>query len=249
MQLKPITHGPKKNRFCGPAVISFITGLTTDDAAALIRIQTGRRAVMGTGPHEVSNALRACGFRMIGDREYGKDRPTLARWLRDNKERRTAGRVFLIIAGNHWQLVTGQRFACGIVGEIVSVRHAGVKRRARVNSVYEIVHETDADHARAATAKARDTVCGRRSSDRHYVNWNAAARRRTKALAAKHAIEIEVDDFGGGSLSIYAFPPAHLSEARERGDVVYDAVAYSWSEAEGMVGQMVGLLSNMRRAA
>ena len=51
---------------------------------------------------------------------------------------RTEGRVFLIAAGHHWQLVSGRRYTCGRIREIVSIKDKQVKRRARVAEVYEL---------------------------------------------------------------------------------------------------------------
>ena len=44
----------------------------------------------------------------------------------------------MIVAGNHWQIVTGRRYICGIVGDLVSIKDKRVKRRARVTEVFEL---------------------------------------------------------------------------------------------------------------
>ena len=64
IKLKAITDGKDKNRFCGPSVISALTDLTTGEAARLIRMQTGRKNIMGTHTSEVQRALRACNISM-----------------------------------------------------------------------------------------------------------------------------------------------------------------------------------------
>ncbi len=144
LKLRPVDHGQDRNRYCGPSVISAVTNLTTGEAARLIRIQSGKRSVKGTSTRNVRQALEACNISMIwkpapvGSR-YGKSSGvTLARWLKLTHGTR-ADRVFLIVAGHHWQLVSGNRYVCGVVGDIVSIKDKKVKRRARVSEVYELI--------------------------------------------------------------------------------------------------------------
>jgi len=146
IQLKAITDGKDKNRYCGPSVISALTNLTTGEAARLIRKQNGRRTIKGTDKWEVLDALRACNIQASrwekpGVRFNRKTGPTLAGWLKMSKEDRTPGRVFLIVAGWHWQLVSGRRYTCGRIREIVSIKDKRVKRRARVAEVYELTSD------------------------------------------------------------------------------------------------------------
>ena len=47
--------------------------------------------------------------------------------------------MYLLVAGNHYQLVRGRRYVCGITKDIVSIKDKKVKRRARVTEVYELV--------------------------------------------------------------------------------------------------------------
>lgn len=152
MNIHPVTvKGPRSNRWCGPAVISIIAGVTTDAAAKLLRDLTGRRSITGTYHYEVDWALRNLGYRLTalprgsdadrsdaracGLRHYG-EKPTLAAWLRDTP--RPAGTVFLVIAGNHYMVISGHRYCCGRVREIVSVRDDRVKRRSRVSAAYVV---------------------------------------------------------------------------------------------------------------
>jgi hypothetical protein len=129
------------NRFCGPAAISAITGIGTKEAAALIRTISGKRQVKGTTYNEVLSALRVLNWRTHTLYEAARGKGiTLAAWLKQSKAMRTAGRLFLVVAGWHWQVISGRRYTCGrCKGEIVSVRDKLVKRRARVARVYEVV--------------------------------------------------------------------------------------------------------------
>jgi len=137
------TLATDRNRYCGPAVISSVTGMNTGEAARLIRSVTRKRKVTGVHTHHVLKCMKLCGIE-IGSRTwtYGlrssKKRPTLAGWLKSAKDFRTKGRVFLVIAGNHFQLIEGRRYVCGITKDIVSIKDKSVKRRCRVESVYEL---------------------------------------------------------------------------------------------------------------
>lgn len=141
LKLRPIEDSKDENRYCGPSVISAVTKLTTGEAARLIRKQTGKPCVRGTYTSEVRHALEACGIKMWSAGYRTRHKPTLAGWLRESKEDRTPGRVFLISAGHHWQLVSGRRYVCGRIREIVSIKDKRVKRRARVREVYELISD------------------------------------------------------------------------------------------------------------
>lgn len=149
LKLGPVNHGTDKNRYCGPSVISAVTSLTTGEAARLIRMQSGKRSVKGTSTLEVKRALKACNIEMHhvpspGQTRFGRSYGiTLAHWLRITHGTR-ADRVFLVVAGWHWQLISGNRYVCGRIASlgIVSVKHEQVKRRARVAEVYELTSTT-----------------------------------------------------------------------------------------------------------
>jgi len=139
IRLRSINRGPRDNRYCGPAVVSFLTGKNTSDIARWMR-QTSkwhRERIRGTHTTDVNNALKPHGLHLV-PLKLGR-RPTLAGWLKANRAERIPGRVFLLAAGNHWQLISGRRYACGRIGEIVSVRDPRVKRRCRVSEAYEVM--------------------------------------------------------------------------------------------------------------
>lgn len=136
-QVKDGNSSGDKNRFCGPSAISILTGMSTGEAARLLRSVSGRRQIKGTGNSLMYKGLAKCGLRMA--HLPIRLRPmTLAQWLKLTVGERTPGRVFLVSAGNHWQIITGRRYACGRIREIVSIRDKRVKRRCRVEDVYEI---------------------------------------------------------------------------------------------------------------
>lgn len=138
MKIKPVIRTKTNdNRYCGPAVISAVTGMNTGEAARLIRSVSGQKSVKGSFTRHVRRALELCGIK--SHKRDHTPKSTLAAWLRENKSIRTTGRVFLIVAGNHFQLVEGRRYVCGRTRDIVSIKDKQVKRRARVEDVYELV--------------------------------------------------------------------------------------------------------------
>ncbi len=193
LKLRQIKDGKDKNRYCGPAVISALTDLTTGEAARLIRKQSGRKAIKGTHTWEVFDALEACsiwgrGINVKPDPWSGK--PTLARWLKESKDIRTPGRVFLIVAGNHWQLVSGRRYTCGRIREIVSIKDKRVKRRARVKRVWELMS---------------DNVTRPRDTDRNEINVSKPKSKsnphyhQVKKMIRQHpkfGFDVEPDEYG-----------------------------------------------------
>ena len=232
MELKPLTHGKRGNRYCGPAVISMIAGVTTEDAAALIRKHTNVRAVRGTSTGQVRRVLSHLGYTMRLATTHLPRKLTLAGWLRETVDIRTSGRVFLLVAGNHWQLITGRRYACGITGGIVSIKHEKVKRRARVTEVFEII---PLDDHKAQTKKSIEALRALQQTHKLESQQTSNARNKVYRLSSKLGIDIEVDTFDDGSQLIHLFPPEWVSELRGEEVVDYDAVAYDWAEAQQCV--------------
>ena len=225
LKLRAITDGNDKNRFCGPSVISAVTNLTTGEAARLIRKQTGRSNVTGTYRAEIRQALAACGIEMRYYHFKSIIKPTLARWLRESKDDRTPGRVFLISAGHHWQLVSGRRYTCGRIRDIVSIKDKRVKRRARVREVYELFSDN----------VTKPTFDVSRPKDPF-----AAARGKTQRLAKKLRVNVEIDNVDGYR-QIWVLPPPDMSDEE---DPLEGHVAYDWDEALELVQTYATHLAN-----
>ena len=196
LKIKPVNHGTTKadkNRYCGPSVISAITGMTTGEASRLVRSLSGVKSVKGTSTRQVRDALRdcnidmqRCSFNMALSRSTG---PTLAGWLKQTVKERTADRVFLIVAGWHWQLVQGRRYVCGIVGDVVSIKDKKIKRRARVAEVYELTMTAAKVVTPPAAKKPKQTT----------NNFRGKAQR----LAKKMGMEIGIERTGYGDNSYW----------------------------------------------
>lgn len=123
------------NGYCGPAAISAITGLTTAESAAAIRIYGGarRRAIKSAYLYELKYTLQKLGYEVEeagvqggGDR---KKMPTLARWLR---EREDPSAMTLVFVTSHFAVVKGRKYIDNHTGKPVWISKApGRRRRVR----------------------------------------------------------------------------------------------------------------------
>ena len=232
LKLRPIKDGKDKNRYCGPSVVSAVTKLTTGEAARLIRIQSNKKKVTGTTSRQIHRAMKACNIRMVTHHAslYGahfnrSNGITLARWLKLSVKHRTEGRVFLVVAGWHWQLISGRRYTCGRIRDIVSIRDKRVKRRARVAEVYELISEN-------VTKPDFDV------SKPKYVDIYANIKAKSRKLAKKIGAEIEKSDWD--SDWIYVSPPDSLQPdpyEDENGVSGWEEVLDRLKDYEKIIGQ------------
>jgi hypothetical protein len=157
IRLRPVNHGTTKadrNTYCGPSAISSLTGMTTGEAARLLRATGGRRAIRGSYTSEMLRALRMCNINADCYRHAAQSgrRQTLAAWLKATKDAR-GDAAFLLAAGRHWLLVQGRRYVCGITKEVVPQKHPKVARRAVVTEAYRLTAVPDRRVARPAAAR------------------------------------------------------------------------------------------------
>ena len=240
MKLNPVNKTKNGNRYCGPAVISSVTGCTTDEAAKSIRTISGQRAVRGTATWHLLKAFKQhwdVGNKCLFEAHWRTPRnqlPTLASWLRDNKHLRTSGRVFLIVAGNHFQLVSGRRYVCGITRDVVSIKHDKVKRRARVESVHELIGTPKLTDAGLAALAAKPPV-----------NDRVEARK----LARQYGISITLDGSYDDPNDVFAWVDATFLSDED--DPLYDEGhgACGWGEIRDKVETLVDYLKQRAEVA
>ncbi len=160
MKLKPVTKLNGETTWCGPSVISSITGFPVALIVRVIkdqRIQRGvghferwhpdssfkttkvERRVQGTYSHEVNECLKHYGYRIVLTKtnvpiHHNGNPPTIAKWLKQRKDR---NELNLVEAGHHWQLVKGVKFVDSFTQVPVFIRKAP-HRRARVKNVYKV---------------------------------------------------------------------------------------------------------------
>ena len=233
LKIKPVNHGTTKadrNNYCGPSVISAITGMTTGEASRLVRSLSGVKSVKGTSTRQVRDALRdcnidmqRCSFNMALSRSTG---PTLAGWLKQTVKERTADRVFLIVAGWHWQLVQGRRYVCGIVGDVVSIKDKKIKRRARVAEVYELTMTA----AKVVTPPAAKKI--------KVIDRNAKVRRELKKLTKQYGFEVDYErDLHG--YSVWMSEEAETLAQNLNHNLCDSHYCEDWAEIGWRIGEMV----------
>jgi len=54
-----------KNRYCGPAAMACLLGITTDEAARTLRVVTGKRAIYGVRPADLRFAILRHGLGLV----------------------------------------------------------------------------------------------------------------------------------------------------------------------------------------
>jgi len=228
LKIKPVNHGAvkaDKNRYCGPSVISAITGMTSGEAARLIRHVGGRKSIKGSTTWEVKRSLDLCGIeskRTTFGLTLGRSKGvTLAGWLKGTVKERTADRVFLIVAGWHWQLVQGRRYVCGIVGDVVSINDKKIKRRARVSEVYEL------------TSMGAITTPSEAIKPKHTTN---SFRGKAQRLAKKMGMEISIERTGYGDNS-YWIDYESEDDYVELG-IIEGHCSYDWYEVLGKLEEI-----------
>jgi len=200
MKIHDVTPG--KNRFCGPAAVSALTGRPVDEVVRVFHAKTPHARVKGTHLSDLVQVLFEYGLTVKPHAiyDYADNRPTLAGWLKVSKTDRVPGRVFLLNAGHHWVVVSGRRAVCGITKTVVSVRQYP-KRRARVTRVWE-VKETGKPRLRSMPECAQQLVETRKRTARISTRFSYWARKAKQA-----GIEVDKED-----RYWMVYPPEALSE-------------------------------------
>lgn len=135
IKLHPVNRG--KNKWCGPAALSILTGENTDDCARFMRSISGQKRAMGFHTWVLCQALRKLGIVSITISRYGVGRhvrPTFAQWRR---QFRPVDVTYLIVVGCHFAIVQGRRYVCSHVNKLVRLSQAP-RQRARVTEVYAL---------------------------------------------------------------------------------------------------------------
>lgn len=225
IRLRPVNHGPKRNRYCGPSALSILTGIDTGRAAALLRRVSGAPRIRGTSSGAVKTALWNLGIHMSWTAMAGR-RPTLTQWLKLTRTLR-GDNTYLLAVGHHWAIIQGRRWACGIVGKPVPLKDSP-KRRARVTEVYVL--------SRLSKVKL-DTVV---PPIKRPIDTERKPRAEAKALAALHGIEIEVGDPSPDCIYVSTGLLGPDQDPHEG-----DHYVYSWSEALTRVRDYVAALGRV----
>ena len=101
LKIRPVNHGTKKsdkNGYCGPSVISILTGMTTAESAKVINsfYVKRKRYIKATNMWEISNGFFACGIDMAKIK-IPKNIKTLDKWL-DDTEYSRKDNIYLVVS-------------------------------------------------------------------------------------------------------------------------------------------------------
>ncbi len=123
------TAGRGHNRYCGPAALAAITGLSTGEAAKLLREISGKAYIKGTAVSTMLAALNQCGFPVTHKATgSAKMAPTMKRWLEDCYD----GSLVLVEAWNHWWAMADGYFVdsfCNLLTPVSDIHHPRCKIR------------------------------------------------------------------------------------------------------------------------
>lgn len=181
-----------KNRWCGPGAIAILTGVTTDDASRMIRAFTGKRNCMGTPTHVVRKVLYECGITShLSDEYWSGKRPTLNQWVADGLSR---GGTYLVIAGNHFQILTDGLFVDNQVKEVTAFEDLKKGKRRRVSHTYRLHCSNGVKmptHINDVLVDA-EMLEEQRKQNRRQVD---PTRRKARALAKKLDVSIDTSEW------------------------------------------------------
>ena len=125
-----------KNRYCGPAALSIITGLSTDECAKVLREVSGRRAIYGIGSHYMIQAMQRLGVDHVRrDADTSCDPScigigrTLAVWM----TAAPVSRYLLVITGHYVVCDTQSGMVCdnGTVYPLAIDRYRKARKHVR----------------------------------------------------------------------------------------------------------------------
>jgi len=151
--LNEVNNDTGRMAFCGPYVLSAITGYSISKVEEQIRrfrdIPEGqRRIVKGTRADEVAAALVAFGYRMVPEATFThlprKERPTVWAWMQ--KPRNAWAHYILAIhkgKEGHWILIKGVKMCDTYTEGKWTFVCDGPHRGARIMEIFEVKKAID----------------------------------------------------------------------------------------------------------
>lgn len=178
-ELKPIKG---RNRFCGPAAIASVLGVSTDHAAGAIRAVGGGKKITGVAWMHLVAALELLGARALW-RPAEECYDVLSDWLATNLSRYSGTHKILIFGdgkSSHYGTICDERYQCNISREPVEFDAIPIyQERGTVLGVIEVV-ALPAVRACDPAKEVRRTLA------------------KAKRLAARHDIRVETMLGGSG---------------------------------------------------
>jgi ketosteroid isomerase-like protein len=145
-----INHDCSGQLWCGPAVISALTGEPTSVARDLVKKyrKDPVALVQGTSEEEIEFALDRLGYKLEHAYLYGgrdwQNKPTFSHWLHKTTKERVDNVGYLIsLSGTkvnnagHWALVMNGVYICSFTSYWVTLEKARFRKR-KVEAVYAV---------------------------------------------------------------------------------------------------------------
>lgn len=188
MKIYPIKRKPRQNRYCGPGVVSLLTGLDPGTAADLIRSHSGQRNVKGTWTIFVLRSLHDCGLQT----KLLETQPQrFSEWLEETRLIREAypTRVFFVVTKRHFQIIQGDRFCDNATHDLVDLSDPRVRPGQTVMQVHEVMGE-----AMQSSPAVEQLKAGKRAKRSEYGK-QYVARRKVKEIEALGIIEVDEGNY------------------------------------------------------
>lgn len=218
-RLHPLTGN---NRFCGPAAMASVLGISTDHAARVIRGISGQRGIKGVSELHLWQALKAlgCSLTYRNLRGEGAALESAAEWVQRHANL-FAAKHAIIVFGQHYGTLLCDQYQCSLTRRVVHL--AELPDAHKLVEACFFVDELPQEAPVDAVA--------------HENRRNAQAMARARSLARKHGIIIESEGGRG-------FYPVVCPELQDDDPYEGRAVPETGQEVLALVKDYVDCLQN-----
>lgn len=223
-----------RNKYCGPAALSALTGLPTWKAGRCIAAISGQKTVKSVYSFHLVKAIAAAGFTIKRVKHW--DRETLGHFIDDTEYARKPGTAYLVLSGRHYQLIEADRYVCSVSERVVRVDDPVVRRRTRIAEVHEVT----------GSPTKVDALDGLRRANEAKRKRNSADRRRVRALYAAGIIDFDDWDYKEEPPRII-YPGDALGEFDDPYEG--DHTCCGWDQAREMMNRYEAVAMNRVRVA
>lgn len=211
LKIQSVKREKDGNRFCGPAAVSAITGLSTNQAALLFREYCGHYQVKGTSFRHMSIVLAKCGIHVRRHLLPGHR-------LRDIMN---LPGVYLVAYDDHWAIAGSGYYVCGRLAGGKRMRQTDdrIPASATLTNTYELAGAFKVPGVLATIENEKKLKRSQRGS-------KAKCTRIANAIGA----EIDIPGYEPDS-SIGVFPPDGMYASEKDDPYFDDHYACNWEEA------------------
>lgn len=240
--LHPV-HG--KSKWCGPTVLSAITGFSTDDISPILRLTDPRRAPLkGMYNREIIHVVNLAGGS-ASSIAVDKGKLTLKQWM-DARDDLLRTKVVVVVVSNHYVLVKGDLVMCSQSSREWMHINSHPYGRKKVTSAIVVVPPVK--------AKLPPELKGKKLRDKRLSSAAAQRRRETKARASRLGVGVEKDDdllvvtMVNEELYAELFARHGLDADTDLSEVFYSEVlggyslAHDWAEVDVILDNVEGFI-------